>query len=248
MRCHRAQKLVPLYCGGELSERAIRAIEAHAEKCPRCSAVLTEFFSVREWLYSYDSPEPSDEFFSEIRNNVHRKIRATASEGALSWQSFLTVSWKSAVGATATLLVVLTLVTILRHRPLSQPNLASARKSDPNTESASTSTLASPANAAPTEEVERPYRWRSRSRHNYPSTRAARSRSLPDERQPETIAPTGIGEYLGQTPESRITIEFQTEDPHIRIIWVTPRYGAEPTGSPDESFKDESEEETGENR
>jgi hypothetical protein len=245
MTCKRIQKLAPLYCSGELSERAMIAIAAHTERCDRCSAALAEFRSARKWLSAYELPELSDEFFLRIRGDVHRQIRAVANEGPLSWRNTLTASWRSSIGVAATFLVVLGVLAAFRHGPPAQRNPPPGHRSEQSTEIDNGPGLYLPSYNGTPGAIELSRHKQHPAAHRNLFARAARNAPGPDQPQPETIA-SGIDEYLAHEQESKIRIEFQTEDPHIRIIWLTLRYGADQTGSTDESLKQESEEETGE--
>jgi hypothetical protein len=43
MNCRRAGKMIPLYAGGELSDKKARRLERHLEECADCRKILEEF-------------------------------------------------------------------------------------------------------------------------------------------------------------------------------------------------------------
>jgi hypothetical protein len=43
MNCRRAGKMIPLYAGGELSDKKTRRLERHLEECADCRKILEEF-------------------------------------------------------------------------------------------------------------------------------------------------------------------------------------------------------------
>ena len=46
MKCRRAGKMIPLYTGGEVSEKKARRIEKHIKECPECRVKAAEFKSI----------------------------------------------------------------------------------------------------------------------------------------------------------------------------------------------------------
>jgi hypothetical protein len=79
MTCGRAQKLMPLYAGGDLAGRVARRAAAHVEGCDACRRLAAEFAETREWARAAaEPPQFGAEFYEALRSGVLEEIRRGA--------------------------------------------------------------------------------------------------------------------------------------------------------------------------
>ena len=74
MNCRRVEQLLPLYVGGDVSERRARGVDAHLRACDACRRLADEHRRTRELLQAYDAPEFGGEFFASVRGAVLEEL------------------------------------------------------------------------------------------------------------------------------------------------------------------------------
>jgi hypothetical protein len=255
MRCRSASKLIALYCGGDLSGRARRSVARHIASCIKCSALLNEFHESRAWVASYDPPEPSEDFLGHIRVVVHREIQRGQSARQPLRQWPLGFGWKPstiAAAAAMVLLAVVFIVALLHSSRLRYYGTASDPISEPGPPSRppeGQSNDAAPDHGARQEDShQNPSDAATIGRGNSFHRTLSRHRgqalayNAPLSAGTINLSPD-LGRVYGPEPQHPIRIEFQTSDPHIRIIWLTPNYGeSEPNGQQAETTEDKTDE------
>lgn len=250
MNCVRVQKLAPLYAGKELSVRGMHSVALHARECDKCSNVLAQYAETSRIVAAYQGPEPDDVVFAQIRTAVHNEIRLSALERASIWQRAFLISWRTALAVACCVLILTAILVALRpHRnSAGRANLAFNGKSEG-------SILPSPSPQslpAPTQDSDQGARKPSSAKRAWPGGRSlasdGRRHHRTDEAHGKNYVAARIINDRSPEPQSNIRIEFQTSDPHIRIIWLTPHYGepSESAKQASDETEDETTDETGE--
>jgi len=231
MSCTQIEQLIPLYTGGDLSAEEETVVRDHLATCERCEAIAGEFAESRDWLRGFTPPQIDQPVFDDLRDQVLTKIVRAQTRPSLF--ELLTPIWNRSVvlaAVSALLLLVAGMIVYLNRRPVSTPDLTQKDKKD-----------------VPQINAENPIRNAKPSGEKplvlYSSVRSKIYRlpyiPAPD---PKTIAllpnPLDLRQVMGegvnllvdenQTAEVDATqemmrFEFQTADPNIRIIWLTPK-------------------------
>jgi anti-sigma factor RsiW len=78
MNSHHVTELLPLWVGGDLTDRDALAVEAHLRQCAACRAVADSLGDSRQWLLGgTEAPYTAEERMA-FRNAVMTQIRAEA--------------------------------------------------------------------------------------------------------------------------------------------------------------------------
>jgi hypothetical protein len=231
MRCIESEKLIPLFAGNDLSGAQTIALQEHLESCARCRQLAAEFTESRDWLINFSAPDFNDATLDGLRETVMEEVgRIDNRPRMLDW---LAPGWNPRFAFAATLALALligaTAVVIFRQRnsPAAKPGELAAIENF------------NKQNQKPTQSVERDVERqksvvaKQASRSNKPRPvmalpRAIVPNAIAQSIHPETPA-TG-SEIISETPNTDLAvncemlrIEFQTADPNIRIIWLTPK-------------------------
>src|SRR5262245_10679776 len=74
MRCTHAEKLIPLFAGGDLPAREADALRRHLESCGNCRRLAAEFEESRDWLRGFAAPQFDEAMLDGVRDSVLRDI------------------------------------------------------------------------------------------------------------------------------------------------------------------------------
>ncbi|HKE05309.1 MAG TPA: zf-HC2 domain-containing protein, partial [Blastocatellia bacterium] len=74
MRCTHAEKLIPLFVGGDLPAREADALRRHLESCANCRRLAAEFEESRDWLRGFAAPQFDEATLDGMRDSVLRDI------------------------------------------------------------------------------------------------------------------------------------------------------------------------------
>jgi hypothetical protein len=234
MRCTQAEKLIPLYAGDDLPDEQTVELFKHLESCAPCRQLVAEFEESRNWLSSFATPEFDEALLSGVRDVVMEEIGQNEKRPGLfvwvspGWNPRFTLA---ASMATLLLIVAFAFYAFRSSQPPSSPrqDMTSGKSGakDPavvnrweNNTSAENNKRLSPT----------PLR---RIRHNDSSGSAQRQdrinddviAQLPASVEPAIEPPGNSDTTLHSLALNRemMRIEFQTADPNIRIIWLTPK-------------------------
>ncbi len=242
MHCKQVEKLLPLYAGRDLDERAERSVTAHVESCVSCSAAASEYRQTRELLQEFTAPAFSEDVYAGIRQNVWRQIEAesttvSVSELIAGWFR-PRVIWAAASALLVAMLVLGIFLIGNRSRPQqkaavnpSETNRDGSNKQIAAVPSPDTST---PSPFAPREVVKGPrqvyvrHSERKGDRNRAPDRLNTLVANAPDA-LPNTSGSPRLGTSSDPDPSpardavKTLRMEIQTKDPNIRIIWFAQR-------------------------
>jgi hypothetical protein len=223
MNCTRAEKLLPLYAGGDLPPREAEAASAHIVGCEACRRLAAEYEQDRSWLGGAAEPEFDEEFFAGLRGAVRREVARESLRPEPRSVFAPPVGWRTLVAAALLLL----LGGLLTYRSLERERPSGAKKDEQLVrEQASKPSKPNSPSQAETRQV--------RPRPSQTARRRPRRALPPDFTQPapnlivqEPRARSGESESAAQASSGvlpdALRIEIQTADPNIRIIWFVPQ-------------------------
>lgn len=203
MTCETVRRKLPLFVGDDLEAAARRPVAAHLETCDVCRAIEQELAASRQWLESVSATPFSESDYATMRQAVWRRIEGRGLEAGTGGFRRL------AVAATGILAAVIAAVFLL-HAPVEAPRAPVRARAAVTEEPA---VAAAPARAEEKSIPDiggTPSVKTVRSRQPHLATRAAR----PD------------------AESSVARIEFQTANPHVRIIWLVNKGEAAPATRP----------------
>jgi len=74
MRCTHAEKLIPLFAGDDLPAREANALRRHLESCANCRRLADEFEDSRKWMRGFAAPQFDEAMLDDLRDSVLRGI------------------------------------------------------------------------------------------------------------------------------------------------------------------------------
>lgn len=242
MDCTRVEELLVLFSGDDLDARQAEAVRDHLSACPTCQAQADELAASRAWLQATPPPQFDDAFYSELRQSVLRELPLVKEEGGrFAWLVGFLPQWRwQPVLALATVAVLLFV------------SWAAYRKSSYPSNARSPEVAEKPK---PTVLPEQKNDFAVNVPNATPSSGGSSNRTLPGVRKtakrqaaPPTVAPPEAPKAallaqantpdVGTVPPAptsapeMMRMEFQTADPNIRIIWLTPKAPATNTAEP----------------
>ena len=227
MNCRRIEKLIPLYVEGDLQTSEAERVIAHSESCSKCRALIGEFEASQQWLRSHRPPEFEDALFDSITRGVMKEIDRKKPFAFLNFFARQSMSYRVSWAMAALLLIFTALAFYFYSRPNAVSNRDKLAIESPAPESNPKDVK--PAPGAVTDKSPRGFR-------RLPNKAASRS-LLGASRKPERasrprseaiIARERKRDSAGARPGAEaktvemMRIEFQTSDPNIRIIWLSP--------------------------
>jgi hypothetical protein len=252
MDCTRVEELLALFSGGDLDARQAEAVRAHLIGCPACQAQADELAASRAWLQAAPPPQFDEAFYAGLRQSVLRELPQVETEGGrFAWLAGWLPQWRwqPVLALAATVLLLFAGWAVYR-------GAVSAPKDALSNSAKATPTPAAPppdvrkVSDLPGQDLlsyrgsapDRSGRSPKKSKVTMP---VGRRPTTPQAAEPQEVLPqTGTdpalmaqvtGQNTGvtkpapaQEPEV-MRMEFQTADPNIRIIWLTPIQGAATT-------------------
>src|SRR5215475_9009966 len=91
MRCTHAEKLIPLFVGGDLPAREADALRRHLESCANCRWLAAEFEESRDWLRGFATPQFDEAPLDGMRDSVLRDIGRI--EYRARWFQWIVPGW-----------------------------------------------------------------------------------------------------------------------------------------------------------
>jgi Putative zinc-finger len=221
MNCQTTEPLIPLFIEADLDATEMQQVTAHVEACAACHALTTEFRASQSSLHALAVPEFDEATMHAMRAAVQYEIaRPTMADWLASrWH------WKLAWAAAACLLLG---AFVWQRQFLTPENKPVVAQGQPPDTPAPAKDSAAPGTVRRGGASYRPTRKPS----PQPGQRAATRGTVPapSEAEPVTAAPAATL-ALTASPETptpaaepeMLRMEFQTADPNIRIIWLTPK-------------------------
>ena len=233
MKCQRVEELLPLYVEGDLDAEVLQTVAAHLGECEQCATQAVEFNASQAWLHEHSLPDFDERFFADLKSNVMRKINQQAPRSNFRQWLFPHLYLKP-VWATALMLMIVVGLAIYfsQHKTMNNnpPDVASSQKTQP---------AAPPQNKADSNKPELPIinqinnhlapkaqrpRFNAHTRHEKQPARKATQLTEPTYLAVDSHPATTLSETTINTTTPEMTrIEFQTNDPKIRIIWFVPK-------------------------
>ena len=221
MNCRRVEKLMPLYVGGDVRPGAANRIASHLLQCSRCDRLAEEYQDIQSWLRGVEGPLFDDALFHELKQGVLQQVAsarpASMATGGPPWGR------KYALALTVVLAIFLgaaAVIYVYQSRANVGPALVAGKVVPENEET----TLSDPPSSAPKKApvaASAGIRILRIKRHSK-SPLIARDRL---ERPIVARTSTSTEQAAASSTEGSnrdhepLRIEFQTSDPHIRIIW-----------------------------
>ncbi len=243
MNCKQVQEFLPLFVGRDLKDRRAKQVAAHLQTCAHCAGATDEYRGTRQMLQQFSPPPFSEGVYAAMRQRVLREIEADSNLPVLS--RFISglfrprLSW-AIVSALLVVLALSAIYFIANHmdRPQLVVNLPIASHEQSVAQSALDQQL--PLPSLPNDGSKRP-RPAIRQRHSYRSVVIDSPDSVAMN-APKTSSTYDVSSKLNNSTESVVPadgmsakplrMEWQTNDPNIRIIWFShPKTGRVGTGS-----------------
>jgi len=242
MKCAGFEPRVALYAGGELDEASASALESHVATCADCRALLADLSGRRDMMADWRVAEPSEASLDDVR----RRVLATIARGDVRrslWDRVWSISpsdpaWRMAgVGVAAVVLVACAVWWFVARPPQGAnpaPQIAANAGRAPlsGATGSATTTAGKPTVSIEAIAARGPERDTSGTR-----SAARRSPTGPERSTTGTaraVGLTGLAAGIGTVVARSAPgvgvgvgvgarrIEFQTADPHVRIIWLLP--------------------------
>jgi hypothetical protein len=229
MNCTQIEKLIPLYSGGDLSAEEETAVREHLASCDQCAGIAGEYEESRDWLRGFTTPQFDQAVFDDLRDQVRTTIAREQTRPSLL--GLLYPVWNRWFAlASASALALLATGMIIYHNRQTVPPPELSRKSlnqPPRTDTSdSTSDAQSSGEHQKTAVIHSPRRSKI---FTLPYTETPDPKTIALESYPIDLRLV-IGEAAdldvsqnADTMQEMLRFEFQTADPNIRIIWLTPK-------------------------
>jgi hypothetical protein len=231
MLCAHAEKLIPLFAGDDLPAREAEALGLHLESCANCRRLAAEFEESRDWMRGFPAPQFDEATLDSMRDSVLRGVQRIENRSRrLQW---FVPGWNFQFISSMSMLLLIAFAAAYAYlgrqpRPVSDKKdiVITAPSRDQNKEGFK-------ANPSPVP-AQRPLRKRPRRIIENPGVRPIHSLDRVIARISLSPTPINTEPAFGSSGDDTAKddamfnremtrIEFQTADPNIRIIWLTPR-------------------------
>jgi len=240
MRCTHAEKLIPLFAGDDLPAREANALRRHLESCANCRRLADEFEDSRKWLRGFAAPQFDEAMLDDLRDSVLRGIGRI--ENRSRWLQWIVPGLNLQFAASLAVLLLISFLAAYAYRGGQQRVVPDKNKivqsSSGGDQKGSIgdgrqNDKGSRVNPSPLPTRHPPRKHMRRIIEN-PSVRLVQPPDQVIAYAPLTSAPINIEPVFslklgGDMVDDEIfnremtRIEFQTADPNIRIIWLTPK-------------------------
>ena len=241
MKCRHVEELMPLYVESDLPADEMRAVAHHLKDCEACARLCREFGASQVWLQSYVPPAFDEAFYTGLQESVIREIQA-GQRRPLFFERLRERWFLNPAFALAALLLIagaVALAVYLKQGEKRVTQQAEGAKSEPQVQP-----QIKEQDIVPLEKQKKMIAGAESSHKATVVRRQVRQvveASLPEpvveeiENSDEiawhetvTDGETGITRILSQNEDVKpnpdmLRIEFQTNNPNIRIIWFTPK-------------------------
>jgi len=240
MKCTHAEKLIPLFGGGDLSAQEAGALRQHLESCARCRQLAAEFGESRDWMRGFAAPQFDEAMLDDLRGSVLKEIGRI--ENRSRWLQWIVPGLNLQFAAAMAVLLLIAFLAAYVYRGR-QPRLVPDKKDVVIKDQSGDQKDSIGGSKRDDEGVDKnspivQSQHPPRKRVNGIIENPVRPAQLPDQviaKAPLVPAPINIESVVepslgGGMPEDDVTfnremtrIEFQTADPNIRIIWLAPK-------------------------
>jgi Putative zinc-finger len=218
MLCAHAEKLIPLFAGDDLPAREADALRLHLESCANCRRLAAEFEESREWLREFSAPPFDEATLDDMRDSVLRDLGRF--ENRSRRPQWIVLGWNLQFIASMSMLLLIVLVAAYAYRGR-RPRPTSDKKDVVITNpSRNQNNEGFKVNPSPVP-AQRSWRKRARRIIEPPSVKPDHAPDREIAHMSFSSSPINIEPALFNREMTRI--EFQTADPNIRIIWLTPK-------------------------
>jgi len=241
MKCTHAEKLIPLFAGDDLPARQAGALRRHLESCANCRRIAAEFEESREWLRGLAAPQFDEAMLDDLRDSVLKEVGRI--ENRSRWLQWIVPGWNPQFAASMAVLLLIAIFAAYAYRgrrPRAVPdkkdvvnvNQDGKAKDSPggarrNDDEFKAPPSPVPAQRSPRKRVDRIIEDPPLKPVQPPDQVIANVKPAPAPINIESIIepPPGGGMPKADVALNRemTRIEFQTADPNIRIIWLTPK-------------------------
>jgi hypothetical protein len=241
MRCTHAEKLIPLFAGDDLPAREAAALRRHLESCANCRRLADEFEESRDWLRGFPAPQFDDAILDGMRDSVLRDIGRT--ENRARWLQWVVPGLNLRFAASMAALLLVAFIAAYAYRgkqrqmaPDKDKVVITTPRSDQKNSSVGPQRDDEDfrVNPSPTPTQFPPRKRRQRINEGpgvkpvqLPDLAIAKAQISPlainigPVFKPPLGADIAMDDAIFNREMTRI--EFQTADPNIRIIWLTPK-------------------------
>lgn len=239
MLCTHAEKLIPLFAGDDLPAREADALRRHLESCANCRRLAAEFEESRDWLRGCAAPQFDEATLDGMRDSVLRDIGRI--ENRSRWLQWIVPGWNLQFMAAMSMLLLIAFVAAYAYRGRTRPvpdkkDVVIINPSHGQTDSiggAQRNNEGFKTDPSPVP-VQRSLRKRAPRIIENPSVKPVQSPDQMMAHTPLSQPPINIEPAFGQPGgdvakndamfnREMTRIEFQTANPNIRIIWLTPK-------------------------
>jgi hypothetical protein len=232
MLCAHAEKLIPLFVSADLPAQEADALRLHLESCANCRLLAAEFEESRDWLRGFDEPQFDEATLDGMRDSVLRNIERIENRSRrLQWVITGRPGWNLQFMASMSMLLLIVFIAAYAYR-VRRPRPVPDKKDF---------VITIPSHGENNERVNpspvpahRSSRKRARRIIENPGVKPIQPpdrviahmslSSSPINIEPVFGPPGGDAAKDDEMFNREMTrIEFQTADPNIRIIWLTPK-------------------------
>src|SRR5262249_2969676 len=114
MRCTHAEKLIPLFAGGDLPAREADALRHHLESCANCRQMAAEFEESRDWLRGLAAPQFYEAMLDGQRDSVLREIGRI--ENRPRWLQWVVPGWNLRFASALAMLLLIAFLAAYAYR------------------------------------------------------------------------------------------------------------------------------------
>lgn len=229
MLCAHAEKLIPLFAGDDLPAPEADALRSHLESCANCRRLAAEFEECQSWLREFSAPQFDEATLDGMRDSVLRDIgRIEHRSRRLQW---IVPGWNLQFMASMSMLLLIVFVAVYAYRgrqPRPVPDKKDFVIANPSHGENNERVNASPVPAR------RSLRKRARRIIENPGAKPIQPPDRVIAHMSLSSSPINIEPVFGPPGgdaakddamfnQEMTRIEFQTADPNIRIIWLTPK-------------------------
>lgn len=221
MNCRATEPLIPLFVEADLDATEMAQVAAHVAACAACDALAADFRASQSSLHALAAPAFDEAVLASIRTAVQREIaRPTWAERlAAVWQ------WKL-VWAAAACLLVIGLLLSWPLRPTTDRRQIVVQTPLPERVSPPSSPAPAPRVATNHRSARQPVA----TKKQLASTDNIEAPPAPSVTEPPAASSVlATAATPAEAEPEMLRMEFQTADPNIRIIWLTPKEPARTT-------------------
>jgi Putative zinc-finger len=229
MNCTQIEKLIPLFTGGDLPAEEETAVRNHLATCEQCAGIAGEYDESRDWLRGFAMPQFDQGVFDDLRDRVRTTIaRAQTQPSLLELLTPIWSRWFALASASALALLAIGMIIYHNRQTVPQPDLSrKGRNEAPRTKTGNSTSAVHTSGEQ--QKTTAKHRSRRSKIFTLPYTETPDPKTIALESYPIDLRLV-IGEAVNldvsqtaDTVEEMLRFEFQTADPNIRIIWLTPK-------------------------